>query len=54
MNKRYLGDAVYAEYDGYHIILYVNCGEFNNCIFLDPFVMKNLKEYEEEILKLTE
>lgn len=53
MNKRYLGDAVYADYDGYHIILFVEGGTFDNHIFLDPSVMKNLKEYEEDMLKLT-
>lgn len=54
MNKRYLGDAVYADYDGYHIILSISEGTYDNQIFLDPSVMKNLKEYEEDMLKLTE
>ena len=48
----YLGDSVYAEYDGYHIILYVGNGiSKRNAIYLDERVLANLKRYEEFINK---
>ena len=48
MNPEYLGDGVYAEYDGYHIIL--DLTQQGNCrIALEPEVMKKLIAYFSKI-----
>jgi hypothetical protein len=50
--KMYLGDSVYAQFDGYHIILTTENGYVDdprNRIALEPAVMKALKAYQEEI-----
>lgn len=44
--KRYLGDAVYADYDGFNIILTTENGiEVDNRIVLDPEVLEALNNY---------
>lgn len=44
--KMYLGDGVYAEYDGWHIILTTEYGErITNRICLDPTVVEALRVY---------
>lgn len=48
INKIYLGDSVYAEYDGYGICLTTENGlpgDPSNEIFLDPGVLNNLIEW---------
>jgi hypothetical protein len=42
--KTYLGDSVYSEYDGYHIVLTTENGSPTptNIIFLDDSVITNL------------
>ena len=43
--KKYLGDGVYLDSDGYHYILYTSDGvRETNRIYLDPSVAKALKE----------
>jgi hypothetical protein len=45
----YLGDAVYAQWDGYHIILTTNTHNLataKNIIALDPEVLFALRIYE--------
>jgi len=45
-NKTYLGDSVYAEHDGFHLILTTENGlGVSNTIFLEPIVLKNLDLY---------
>lgn len=44
--ETYLGDAVYASFDGYKIWIRTDEG---NGIFLQPAVFKALVEYEEQI-----
>jgi len=44
----YLGDGVYASFDGYHIWLAVNHHE-NKVVALDPYVMKSLIEYNNKL-----
>lgn len=47
--KRYLGDSVYASFDGYHIILTTENGrpsDPSNQIALEPSVLNALKGYE--------
>ena len=51
MEDRYLGDGVYASYDGYHINLAVN-HHTNHVVALDSSVMENLKKYEKDIEKV--
>jgi catechol-2,3-dioxygenase len=45
----YLGDGVYASWDGYHIWLAVNHHE-NKQVALDPEVMKALSAYAVRVL----
>lgn len=42
--KTYLGDGVYAEYDGYHAMLYLEDGNNarTNLIYIDPGVAEAL------------
>jgi hypothetical protein len=45
-NRAYLGDSVYAGFDGYHIWLYLNNGEGgHNHIGLEPGVFRVLIDY---------
>lgn len=51
-NPIYLGDALYATYDDYHVILTTEHHEptqANNVIYLDKDVMKNLVAWFGEI-----
>lgn len=41
----YLGDGVYASFDGYNIILDLR-GQDNSVIYLEPVVMESLKSFE--------
>ena len=46
MMKRYLGDGVYAEYDGYAIVLTTENGyEVTNTIVLELSVLEGLNQY---------
>lgn len=45
MNETYLGDGVYATYDGYHIVLQTGGKE----IFLDSHVQQSLIRFMEKI-----
>jgi len=50
--KVYLGDSVYAEFDGYNIILSANNGyEDSDMIALDPDVQVNLVKFIERIVE---
>lgn len=45
-NAQYLGDAVYAGFDGYHVVLGTSNGmEMTNIIYLEPRVVKCLQDY---------
>lgn len=47
-NQVYLGDSVYAEYDGYHVILTTRNGlpsDPSNRIAFEPQVLKGLNVY---------
>lgn len=48
--KRYLGDSVYAEFDGFALVIYLNNGDgpFNR-IVLEPEVFAALHEFVNEI-----
>lgn len=50
--KTYLGDAVYAEFDGFHIVLTTEDGRnVTNRICLDPSVLANLAQYKNKVFK---
>jgi len=52
-NLAYLGDAVYAGYDGYHIVLMVSNGtSVTNRICLDPGVISELSNYVDRLNKV--
>ena len=47
MEKRYLGDSVYAEFDGYGITLTTENGYGpSNIIYLEPQVLAALENYK--------
>jgi hypothetical protein len=48
-NKVYLGDGVYAKYDGWNVILTTENGMFStNSIYLEPEVVRALQLYLEQ------
>lgn len=48
MEDQYLGDGVYASFDGYHIWLAVNHHE-NKVIAIEPSVLQSLIDYAKSI-----
>ena len=50
MTDRYLGDGVYASFDGYQIWLAANHHD-NKVIALDPHVMAALSRYWKDLLE---
>jgi hypothetical protein len=50
MDDKYLGDGIYASFDGYRIWLTVNHHE-NKVVALEAHVMVTLIDYFEEIQK---
>jgi len=44
-NEAYLGDGVYADFDGYHIVLRCDCMSEPNKMFLDPSSMEMLNVF---------
>lgn len=52
--RRYLGDGVYVEFDGYHIVLTTSNGIVEtNTIKLEPEIFEALVNYENELRKKT-
>lgn len=50
--KVYLGDAVYVEHDGFHLVLTTNNGlRDTNTIALDPEVYEALTRYVNRLIK---
>jgi hypothetical protein len=50
--KRYLGDGVYVEFDGYHIVLTTGSGvTATNKIYMETEVFQKLVEYEKMLKK---
>lgn len=57
MLKRYLGDSVYVDTDGYYLILTTENGlpdDPSNTILLEPCVVDALVEYREKIFSKKE
>jgi len=53
MNKQYLGDSVYVDFDGYCVMLTTENSEDgpSNTIYLEPQVLDALKRYLEKVYK---
>ena len=49
IDAMYLGDGVYAEFDGYHIQIRVDSHESEVVVYLEPEVLKSLNEYAKAI-----
>lgn len=47
--KDYLGDGVYAEYDGYHIALTVDRSGQTETVYLEPQVFAALVRFEKRV-----
>lgn len=48
MSKEYLGDSVYIDNDGYHIVLTTENGYGpSNTIMIEPHLIKKIQEYLE-------
>lgn len=48
--KRYIGDSVYADFDGYHIVLTTENGHGpSNTIALEPEVVRALNGYVKHV-----
>lgn len=50
LEATYLGDAVYASFDGYHIWLHVGSHMTPPCVALEPRVLQALNEYKERVM----
>lgn len=48
---RYLGDAVYASFDGFHVWLHLNDHRSEPVIALEPSVLTALNAYYTEVRK---
>ena len=49
--ERYIGDGVYADFDGYHIVLKTDRENGWHTIYLEPSVMSALMDMNAEILR---
>ena len=52
MEKAYLGDSVYAEFDGFGLILTTEngmCGDPSNTIYMEPDVYKDLFRFWDKV-----
>lgn len=47
--EAYLGDGVYASFDGYHIVLDTRSQLPVNTVYLDPYVLDNLLQFRSSI-----
>jgi hypothetical protein len=48
---RYLGDGVYATFDGYHIWLRAQGPEHMNAVALEPAVFDALLQYQSDLVR---
>jgi hypothetical protein len=47
--KMHLGDGLYVNFDGYHIVLSTERESGNHWVGLEPSVFKNLLEYRKNL-----
>ena len=50
LEDRYIGDGVYASFDGYHIILDLRAQDNTTRIALEPSVFASLIQYHDDLL----
>ncbi len=50
LEARYIGDGVYASFDGYHIILDLRAQDSTTRIALEPDVFDALLQYRNDLL----
>ena len=53
-NTQYLGDGVYASFDGFHIILDLRGQDNTTQIALDPQVVENFIAYQDSVYPIPE
>ena len=51
IDDRYLGDGVYASYDGYHIVLDLRAQDETTRIALEPAVFHQLTRFREDLVR---
>jgi hypothetical protein len=51
IEDRYLGDGVYAHFDGYHIVLDLRQQDSTTRIGLEPAVLHALNQFKDDIVK---
>lgn len=51
MNETYIGDGVYAKYDGYRVELYTQRESDRHWIYLEPEVLKALNTWVDKFTK---
>ena len=54
IEDRYLGDGVYASFDGYHIILDLRAQDSTTRIALEPEVLASLNHSVDDLRKIVE
>jgi hypothetical protein len=55
VSKVYLGDSVYADFDGYHVVLTTENGMgASNTIYMEPPVLTALYAYVESLVAPTQ
>lgn len=54
LEDRYIGDGVYASFDGYHIILDLRAQDITTRIALEPEVLTGLMRYRADVEALRE
>lgn len=54
MKPEYLGDGVYAEFDGYHIWLHANSYPSATQIALEPYTFQNLLKYAKQLKEFSD
>lgn len=50
--KDYIGDGVYADFDGYHVVLTTERERGVETIFLEPAILQALDRYRERLKQL--
>ena len=51
IEDRYIGDGVYASFDGYHIILDLRAQDKTTRIALEPDILRKIIQFSEDIKK---
>lgn len=54
MRQQYLGDGVYVDFDGYHIVLTTEREGIMHTIYLDSPTFGALKRYDQQIREMVQ